>query len=110
MNPFRVYITDDYSGKTFFVITKTEGNKMYAAKQVEMVFEEVPEGTFFKEPTLSFPWHQSKDFIAALKEGLEGQKLPEGRVEGELKATKAHLEDMRRLVFEEQQLVNVLAK
>jgi len=108
MNPFRVYIVPDYSGKLHIVFTKIENGKTYYAKKVDLVFEEVPEGSFFKEPTLEFAWHHSKDFLEALKEALDKEKLPEGRVEGELKATKYHLEDMRNLTinFFKNQSVN----
>ena len=75
--------------------------KQYVAKEIVLEFEEVPEGAFFKAPTLRINWHDSKDFMAAIKEALDGEKLPASAVEGELKATKVHLEDMRKLVFEE---------
>jgi hypothetical protein len=101
MNPFRVRFFNDYSGAVHIVITKHEGNKVYAAKEVNLVFEELPEGSFFKEPTLRINWYHSKDLMAALKEALDGEKLPLSSVEGELKATKVHLEDMRKLVFDE---------
>jgi len=101
MNPFRVRFFDDYSGSTHIVITKLENMKQYVAKEIVLEFEEVPEGSFFKAPTLKINWHESKDFMAALKEALDGEKLPASAVEGELKATKVHLEDMRKLVFEE---------
>lgn len=101
MNPFRVRFFDDYSGSTHIVITKLIGMKQYVAKEIVLEFEEIPEGAFFKAPTLRINWHDSKDFMAALKEALDGEKLPPSAVEGELKATKVHLEDMRKLVFEE---------
>jgi hypothetical protein len=83
------------------VITRLDGRKTYVAKKVELVFEEIPEGSFFKEPTLAIDWYHANDFKEALKEALDGEKLPPSAVEGELKATKVHLEDMRKLVFEE---------
>jgi hypothetical protein len=101
MNPYRVRFFDDYSGSTHIVITKLQNMKQYVAKEIVLEFEEVPEGAFFKAPTLRINWHDSKDFMAAIKEALDGEKLPASAVEGELKATKVHLEDMRKLVFEE---------
>ena len=98
MNPFRVRFFDDYSGAVHIIITKHEGNKVYAAKEVNLVFEELPEGSFFKEPTLRIGWYSANDFKAALKEALDAEKLPPSAVEGELKATKYHLEDLRRIV------------
>ena len=101
MNPFRVYLFRDYTGTDNFVIAKQVGMKTFVAKRAELIFEEVPEGSMFREPTFAFNYVDSKDFLAALKEMLDQEKLPEGRLEGELKATKFHLEDMRKLVFEE---------
>lgn len=111
MNPYRVRFYNDYSGSTHIVITRANGNKLYVAKEVKLEFEEVPNGAFFKEPTLRIDWFDSKDFMAALKEALDGEKLPASAVEGELKATKVHLEDMRKLVFEETfPIQNIMAK
>lgn len=98
MNPFRVRLFEAYDGTTHIVITKHDGNKVYVAKQVKLEFEEVPEGHFFEEPTLAINWIYSKDLMAAFKEALDGEKLPASAVEGELKATKYHLEDMRKIV------------
>jgi hypothetical protein len=100
MNPFRVYLFQDYTGTSNFVIVKQVGLKTFVAKKVPLEFAEIPEGTMFREPTFSFNYMDSKDFLAALKEMLDGEKLPPSAVEGELKATKVHLEDMRKLVFE----------
>lgn len=101
MNPFRVRFFDDYSGAVHIVITRHEGNKVYVAKEFKLEFEELPEGGFFKEPTLRINWYDAKDFKAAFKEALDGEKLPPSAVEGELKATKYHLEDMRKMAFPE---------
>jgi hypothetical protein len=101
MNPFRVYLFQDYTGTSNFVIVKQVGLKTFVAKRAALEFEEVPEGSMFREPTFAFNYIDSKDFLAALKEMLEGEKLPEGKLEGELRSTKYHLEDMRKLVFEE---------
>lgn len=102
MNPFKVRIYNDYSGSTHIVITKVSGNKIYVAKELALEFEEIPEGAFFKTPTLRVDWQHSKDFMAALKEALDGERLPPSAVEGELKATKYHLEDMRKIVYNEE--------
>lgn len=99
MNPFRVQFFDDYSGATHIIITKVIGDKIYAAKEIELEFKEVPMGSFYDSPTFRINWHDSKDFKAALKESLDGEKLPLSAVEGELKATKYHLEDMRQIAL-----------
>ncbi len=98
MNPFKVRIFDDYSGSKHIVIAKHEGNRVYVAKKVNLEFEELPEGYFFKEPTLAIGWYHASDLMAAFKEALDGEKLPVSAVEGELKATKYHLEDMRKIL------------
>lgn len=87
----------NYNGTKDIVISKVVGNRQYVAKLVKLEFEEVPEGYFFKEPTFQVGWHDAEDFLAAFREALEGEKLPESGVERELKATKYHLEDMRKL-------------
>lgn len=97
-NPFKVVIMPDYSGKLHIVIIRYDGMKTYYAKKVDLIFEEVKEGAFFKEPTIEISWHHSKDFLRALKQALDEEKLPEGKVEGELKATKYHLEDIKQLL------------
>ena len=97
MNPFRVYLFRDYTGTDNFIIVKLVGTKTYVAEKVVLKFVEVPEGSMFREPTFSFNYVDSKDFLAALKEMLDGEKLPPNAIEGELTATKAHLEDMRML-------------
>lgn len=98
MNQYKVRFYDDYSGATHIIITKLVGMRQYVAKEIKLEFEEIPEGSFFKEPTLRIDWYDSKDFMAALKEALDGEKLPPSAVEGELKATKYHLEDMRKIL------------
>jgi len=98
MNPYRIRFFDDYSGSVHIVITKVTNGRQYIAKEIVLQFEEIPEGSFFKAPTLRINWHDSKDFMAALKEALDGEKLPPSALEGELKATKYHLEDMRKIV------------
>lgn len=69
------------------------------------------EGQMASEPTFSVPNISANEFMLALKEAIRAY---EGNTpdfaQGELKATKAHLEDMRKLVFEEQQFENVLEK
>lgn len=99
MIDYDIRFFDDYSGKTHILILSRSGNRVYVAKRVELIFEELPEGGYFKEPTFEIPWHSSKNFKVALKKALEGEKLPVSSVEGELTATKYHLEDMRKLAL-----------
>jgi hypothetical protein len=57
------------------------------------------------DPSVEFPYEMSSSIISALKDALaEAGFLQEtGPLEGELKATKVHLEDMRKLTFASMQ-------
>lgn len=81
-------VGDDAYGKTFI------------AKPMDLVFEPMTEGAQFKEPTLKFAGHMSREFLPALANALaEAGYRHESTDAGELKATKAHLQDMRTLAL-----------
>lgn len=77
-----------------------EGDRLYVAKPIEMVFEEVMKGQRVDpdRPSLFVDERYGQPFMEALKRAVE--KVDIRAIEGELKATKYHLEDMRKLVFE----------
>ena len=84
-------VGDDAYGKTFL------------AKPMELTFEPLAEGACFKEPTLKFAGHTSREFLPALANALaEAGYRQESTDAGELKATKYHLEDMRRLTMTDE--------
>lgn len=78
-------------------------NHTHVAKPIKLEFEETGDGYLLSEPTLqvsSEQWHMLRD---SLKEELvaNGFQPKADVLEGELKATKIHLDDMRTLVFKE---------
>lgn len=98
---FEVFFQQDAcsdSTNVMFVLTDHHGLRRYA-KPIDLVFIEKPEESFI-EYTLRLNNVLSRQFFPALIEGLAraGYKY-ESSSEGELKATKSHLHDMRRLVF-----------
>lgn len=76
-----------------------DGRRIYA-NPTEFTFSEKTEGSLV-EPTLKFTSIEGSEFLRGLAESLAnaGYKVDLSHDRGELKATKAHLEDMRKLVF-----------
>jgi len=65
----------------------------------------LPIGELGVKPLLRLPWMLSESFLQAMANKLSELGIrPEGKpvLENELTATKYHLEDMRKLVFEEE--------
>jgi len=59
----------------------------------------LPEGGMAEEPTFSIPNISASEFMFALKEAVrEFEGNTPDLSQGELKATKYHLEDMRKIV------------
>lgn len=82
-----------------YLIGEDASGKRFLAKPMELVFEPLPEG-LVSEPTLKIAGFMSREFLPALANGLaEAGYRHESNDAGELKATKAWLEDMRTLVF-----------
>ena len=82
----------------FIVLTDHNGKRCFA-KPMNLEFVQI-EDYCIKDPTLSFTNEMSLGFFPALVDGLAkaGYKY-ESSDAGELKATKVHLDDMRKLVF-----------
>jgi len=99
-NSFKVFIEKPYYTDIVQIwFVRYEGDKVLVAKPVKLEFEEQKEGDRRENPTLEIGrWH-SQAFLEALKSAVEGKSVM--TCEGELIATKKHLEDMRTLVFEE---------
>ena len=74
------------------------------AKPVKLVYEKIDKGGDMDvKPTLSIPFHLQSRFLKALLNAIEKQGIkPEStsKIEGLLEATKYHLEDMRKIVFD----------
>ena len=66
------------------------------------------EGDRSERPSFSIPYYNANEFMLALKEAIrEYEGNTPDFAQGELKATKAHLEDMRKIVFEEPVVINI---
>jgi len=101
----KVLIKKDCMGNLGFSIF-TYGNR-YNEQWIFAPAEKMtlPEGGMAKEPTFSVPNISASEFMLALKEAIrEFEGNTPDFAQGELKATKYHLEDMRRVVFKENPL------
>jgi hypothetical protein len=81
-------------------ILRHDGHKTYAAKRVELEWEELPEAILLPAPTLALP----KGAVAAIAHALiETGDLPETLKTNarELKALESHLSDLRKIAFNE---------
>jgi hypothetical protein len=107
---FKIYIRKDHVGNLAFSMF-TYGhqiNEQWLFGPATRI--SVPEGEMAKEPTFLVPNIMSSEFMLALKDAIrEFEGSTPDFSQGELKATKSHLEDMRKLVFEGlQRLTNAL--
>lgn len=78
-----------------------EGRIAYIAKPIRLEFEPIQPGQAIKESTLHLSGHEGEDFMRAMAECCHREKIqpPEPhRLEGEIEATKRHLEDLRMLL------------
>jgi hypothetical protein len=75
------------------------GRRIYKIT-IEMQPELIPEGSR-ADPSLILPEDMARDFIPALIQGLrDANYVQSDAVSTELKATKFHLEDMRKLAMD----------
>lgn len=96
----RVSMPFDRDVLEFSVGKRDEKGCLYVAQP--MIFKKIEEGSII-HPTLQIPSYSSneaQDFLRQLLNEIKRNGLELNlEVEGELKATKVHLEDMRSLVF-----------
>lgn len=88
----------DYGNQTGILFEREIGGVRHVAKPVKLKWEKVTDNGWNIEPTFTIGFMDVRD----LTEKLAGLGFPtkhESAVEAELKATKIHLEDMRKLVF-----------
>ncbi len=97
---YRIWI--DRSGSQFGVdirIGLVRDGKPYIAEPITLIFKPHVSGERIM-PTLELPDQEGLAFLDALKLALnEHHGIREGHVEGELKATKSHLRDMKLLLW-----------
>jgi len=75
-------------------------SQLYVAMPIKFNFKPYIIGETV-QPTLELSDRDGLPFLDALKAALENHHgIREGHIEGELKATKEHLNDMQKLVFE----------
>lgn len=85
----------------WFYLEKADG-KISVVKPMEMVFKDIEEGSSLPEPSLEIPHRLFtmgilQSMVDAIRE--EGIKSKQDELtEGELKAIKYHLEDLRKLL------------
>jgi len=96
--------SDPFSGTTQIAFMKYEGNRLYVAEPMQLVFKEVGE-TEPIEPTLKIERRLADQILQELSNGLNKAGYRSELIEGyklELGAVNKHLEDMRALVFKEK--------
>lgn len=96
---YKVHIQDDPAllGKRLYIVDVDQsGRVVAAAKPVDLVFEPVNSSKQV-EPTFNFAWAMGDQLLYALKDALTDASL--GHAQGELKAIKQHLDDMRSIAF-----------
>lgn len=91
----------DYSAATEMHIVQIgpDGSR-YICKPMKMEFEPLTEGSYTNPSLMISRQEERGGFLQALVDGLAkaGYRYESSDV-GELKATKVHLDDMRKLVF-----------
>jgi hypothetical protein len=84
---------------SIYLIGEDASGKRFIAKPMELSFGPIDEG-LQSDPTLKISGFISREFLPALANALaESGYRHESTDAGELKATKAHLDDMRKLVL-----------
>lgn len=94
-----IYERPDSLTTAITFVIESEG-KRFAAKPVELVFEEIVPAMMVS-PTLELSHWTANEMLQALSDALAEKDIQphkESRVRGELDATKYHLEDMRKLL------------
>ena len=100
----KIFITTNAWADTHDIYIIEEGhNKRYVAKPMNLEFVELNEHEV-SEPSIKISrvFGKETNFLQALSDALDKAGYSPITVEenkGELKATKVHLEDMRKLVF-----------
>lgn len=110
MKELEIYFSNHtWAGQTdCFIVARGPDGTRSVAKPMELIFEPMPEDTFRVEPSLKFgPMQKANGFMEALAHALSeaGYKAKSNET-GELAATKLHLKDMQRLVFESSPIIS----
>jgi len=92
---------DMWDGVDIFILRAFSNHKTELAtiKDGNLEFSELKEGEMWPRPTMQIPESLLQKIIDAFSKEVPPTKKVE--LDAELKATKYHLEDMRKLVFED---------
>lgn len=86
----------------YILMDDSGGHATHVAKPMDLIMEPITEGGRIAQPTLRLRHYEAKDFLEAIKAGLERslhvQADSEAGLAGELKATKEHLDDLRKVI------------
>lgn len=85
----------------YLYIAERHNRELYVAKPMELVFERLERGTP-KQATLTLPTFMAEPLLRAFADMLHHEQIKptqQSFIEGELVATKKHLEDMRMFVL-----------
>ena len=98
VNNWKVYVQENFGQMSVrvYLINKDRIPSIAHIKNGRVELEEMIEGSEPSEPTLELPLDAWEGLKAAMVENHERDK---NTVEAELGATKYHLEDMRKIVF-----------
>ena len=86
--------------RILFVDHRGAGHRRHVAKPVELEWVEQEPGTI-AEPTLVLDGFWAEEFLRAFAEALDEKGIrtdKDARIEGNLEATRYHLEDLRTLL------------
>lgn len=100
MQRLKVRLVDrNYDGRYAMFIYYEDNGHIYQAKPIELEFEQIEEGAVFAKPTLVLGYYDDSLFRSLVDELHRLKLIPiqTTATDGELKATKFHLEDMRTL-------------
>ncbi len=96
-----IYQEPCFGGLSINMWSRSNG-KTYMVQPMEVIFKEVSEFATIERPTLRLSAATSPMFLAAFAEALDkhGVKTDsDAKIAGTLEATRAHLADMKKLVF-----------
>jgi hypothetical protein len=97
---FKIRIHEDRIGNLGFTFFSVGHQFNEVWEFPPMVRRVVKEGEIIGDPSFSVPNNFANEFMLALKEAIrEYEGSTPDFSQGELKATKYHLEDMRNLIF-----------
>ncbi len=101
---FKIYIQKglDFDGISIWFIEDLGGGQYSVAKPVDFTFVTHKDSDINTPPTIKLNSFFAQEFLHAWAEALKEEKISVEdtfNLEGQLQATKYHLEDMRKLVF-----------